>query len=69
MTRPIPILMYHNVGRPPPGVRLRKLYVGAGHFARQMALLRLMGYRGLSMGAAMPYLLRGREINEPVSVR
>jgi peptidoglycan/xylan/chitin deacetylase (PgdA/CDA1 family) len=61
MNRLIPILMYHNVGRPPPGVRLRKLYVGAGHFARQMALLRLMGYRGLSMGEAMPYLSGERQ--------
>jgi len=53
---PIPILMYHNLGRPAAGVRLRKLYVRPGSFYRQMALLRLMGYRGLSMGAAMPYL-------------
>lgn len=53
---PIPILMYHNIGTPPDGAKLRNLYVGAGAFARQMALLRLFGYRGLSMSDAMPYL-------------
>jgi peptidoglycan/xylan/chitin deacetylase (PgdA/CDA1 family) len=54
--RPIPILMYHNLGRPPKGAPLRKLYVRPGSFFRQMALLRLLGYRGLSMREAMPYL-------------
>lgn len=61
----VPILMYHNIGTPPPGVRLRKLYVRTGAFARQMALLRLMGYRGLSMREAMPYLrgqLKGKVV-------
>ena len=52
----IPILMYHNIGVPPQGARLRNLYVRAGAFARQMFLLRLFGYKGLSMSAAMPYL-------------
>lgn len=52
----VPILMYHNLGRPPAGARLRSLYVRRGAFARQMRLLRFLGYRGLSMGAAMPYL-------------
>lgn len=52
----IPILMYHNIGVPPQGARLRNLYVRAGAFARQMWLLRLLGYQGLSMSAAMPYL-------------
>jgi peptidoglycan/xylan/chitin deacetylase (PgdA/CDA1 family) len=52
----IPILMYHNIGVPPQGARLRNLYVRAGAFARQMFLLRLFGYQGISMSAAMPYL-------------
>jgi peptidoglycan/xylan/chitin deacetylase (PgdA/CDA1 family) len=53
--------MYHNIGVPPPGARLRNLYVRAGAFARQMFLLRLFGYRGISMSAAMPYL-RGEKL-------
>jgi peptidoglycan/xylan/chitin deacetylase (PgdA/CDA1 family) len=52
----IPILMYHNIGSPPQGARLRNLYVRKGAFIWQMFLLRLMGYQGLSMSAAMPYL-------------
>lgn len=52
----IPILMYHNIGTPPEGARLRGLYVRSKSFARQMRLLRLLGFQGLSMAAAMPYL-------------
>jgi peptidoglycan/xylan/chitin deacetylase (PgdA/CDA1 family) len=48
--------MYHNIDRPPQGARLRNLYVRTGAFARQMLLLRLLGFQGLSMSAAMPYL-------------
>jgi len=60
----LPILTYHNVARPPRHLRVYKsLYVGPGAFARQMWLLRRLGYTGLSMSAAMPYLrgeARGR---------
>src|SRR5512139_541224 len=52
----VPILMYHNIGTPPEGARLRGLYVRSKSFARQMRLLRLLGFQGLSMAAAMPYL-------------
>lgn len=52
----IPILMYHNLGHPPQGAKLRNLYVRAGAFARQMRVLRMLGFQGLSMSAAMPYL-------------
>lgn len=53
----IPILMYHNIARlPREATRNRSLYVGPGAFARQMWLLRRLGYTGLSMSAAMPYL-------------
>lgn len=54
---PIPILMYHNIAPAPRElVRWRSLYVHPRSFARQMALLHRLGYRGLSMSAAMPYL-------------
>jgi peptidoglycan/xylan/chitin deacetylase (PgdA/CDA1 family) len=54
---PVPILMYHNVARAPRHLKVyRSLYVAPGAFARQLALLRRAGYRGLSMGDAMPYL-------------
>jgi len=53
----IPILMYHQVDEPPPrGTPLRGLVVAPSSFARQMRLLQLLGYRGLSMRDLEPYL-------------
>jgi len=55
--RTIPILVYHQISEAPPkGAPFRGLYVAPGAFARQMALLKLLGYCGLSMGALLPYL-------------
>ncbi|MDA3913356.1 polysaccharide deacetylase family protein [Oleiagrimonas sp.] len=55
--KPIPILMYHHVAPVPPELRaLRGLYVTPRAFARQMRLLRWLGFRGMSMSQAMPYL-------------
>jgi peptidoglycan/xylan/chitin deacetylase (PgdA/CDA1 family) len=53
----IPILMYHQIDVPPPsGTPLRGLVVSPSSFNRQMWLLRLLGYRGLSMRDLEPYL-------------
>lgn len=53
----LPILMYHQIDEPPPsGTPLRGLVVSPGSFARQMWLLKLLGYRGLSMRDLEPYL-------------
>jgi peptidoglycan/xylan/chitin deacetylase (PgdA/CDA1 family) len=58
----IPILTYHNIAPAPAGLhRWRSLYVSPPRFARQMALLHLLGYRGLSMTAAMPWLRGERQ--------
>jgi peptidoglycan/xylan/chitin deacetylase (PgdA/CDA1 family) len=58
----VPILMYHNIARAPKGLRVyRSLYVSPASFARQMVLLRLLGYRGMSMSNAMPYLRGERQ--------
>lgn len=52
-----PIFMYHNIAQAPRGLkRWRSLYVSPGAFARQMWLLKRLGYTGLSMSDAMPYL-------------
>ena len=54
---PIPILMYHQIeAAPPQGAAFRSLYVSPQAFAWQMALLKFLGYRGLSLSALMPYL-------------
>lgn len=58
----IPILMYHQIDEPPPsGTPLRGLVVSPGAFARQMCLLKLLGYRGLSMRDLEPYLKGERQ--------
>ena len=58
----LPILMYHNIASAPAGLQVyRSLYVSPGKFARQMWLLRQLGYTGLSMSAALPYLRGQRQ--------
>jgi peptidoglycan/xylan/chitin deacetylase (PgdA/CDA1 family) len=59
----IPIFMYHQIDRIPPkvdanGVRakFRSLIVSPASFARQMWLLKKLGFRGVSMSELMPYL-------------
>lgn len=55
--QPIPILMYHQIdAAPPKGAPFRSLVVSPQSFARHMALLKLLGYQGLSMQALQPYL-------------
>ena len=65
---PIPILTYHQIAEAPPkGAPYRSLYVAPQDFARQMALLALLGYRGLSMGDLQPYL-RGERRGKVVGI-
>lgn len=64
----IPILMYHQVDvRPPHGAVMRGLVVSPAAFARQMGLLKMLGYQGLSMSALMPYL-RGEKTGKVVGI-
>jgi peptidoglycan/xylan/chitin deacetylase (PgdA/CDA1 family) len=54
---PIPILMYHQIDKPPvKGTPMRGLTVSPASFRRQMALLSALGYHGLSMRDLEPYL-------------
>jgi peptidoglycan/xylan/chitin deacetylase (PgdA/CDA1 family) len=54
---PIPILTYHQIqDAPPKGAPFRSLYVAPAAFSRQMLLLKMLGYQGLSMSALQPYL-------------
>ncbi|HRY30096.1 MAG TPA: polysaccharide deacetylase family protein [Elusimicrobiota bacterium] len=41
----LPVLMYHKVGDPPPGSRLKKLWVSVAKFRRQMEYLKTHGYQ------------------------
>ena len=54
--RPTPIFMYHNIGTASPLDLKPKLYVKKISFRMQMALLSMLGFHGLSMREAMPYL-------------
>lgn len=55
--QPIPVLVYHQIDEAPPkGRPFRSLYVAPPAFARQMGLLKLLGYTGLSMSALQPFL-------------
>lgn len=57
MKRPIPILMYHQVDAPPPsGTPMRGMVVSPQSFARQMALLSWLGFKGVSMRDLEPWL-------------
>ena len=57
MSRPIPILMYHQIDVPPPrGTPLRGLVVAPRAFDWQMAMLKALGLQGLSMQDLEPYL-------------
>ena len=54
--QPIPILTYHQIdAAPPQGSPFRSLVVSPQNFSRQMALLKLLGYQGVSMPALQPY--------------
>jgi peptidoglycan/xylan/chitin deacetylase (PgdA/CDA1 family) len=64
----IPILMYHQIDKPPKrGTALRGLIVAPSSFAWQMRLLRLMGYQGLSMRDLEPYL-QGKKQGKVVGI-
>lgn len=65
---PIPILMYHQIDAPPPrGTPMRGMTVSPASFAAQMGLLRMLGYRGLSMPELLPYL-RGEKSGKVVGI-
>jgi peptidoglycan/xylan/chitin deacetylase (PgdA/CDA1 family) len=65
---PIPILVYHQIEQAPPkGAAFRSLYVSPRSFARQMALLKLLGYQGLSMSQLLPYL-KGQRSGKVVGI-
>jgi peptidoglycan/xylan/chitin deacetylase (PgdA/CDA1 family) len=66
--RPIPILVYHQISEAPPKpAPFRSLCVAPASFARQMALLKLLGYQGLSMSGLLPYL-RGEKTGKVVGI-
>jgi peptidoglycan/xylan/chitin deacetylase (PgdA/CDA1 family) len=67
-TWPIPILVYHQIAEAPKkGAPFRGLYISPAAFARQMVLLKMLGYTGLSMTDLQPYL-RGEKNGKVVGI-
>lgn len=65
---PIPILVYHQIAEAPQsGAPFRSLYVSPSAFARQMSMLKLLGYQGMSMTDLQPYL-RGEKTGRVVGI-
>jgi peptidoglycan/xylan/chitin deacetylase (PgdA/CDA1 family) len=67
-TSPIAILVYHQIDHAPPkGAPFRSLCVAPQAFEWQMRMLSLLGYRGLSMSALLPYL-RGEKTGKVIGI-
>jgi peptidoglycan/xylan/chitin deacetylase (PgdA/CDA1 family) len=65
---PIAILVYHQIAEAPQsGAPFRSLYVSPSAFARQMSMLKLLGYQGMSMTDLQPYL-RGEKTGRVVGI-
>lgn len=58
LIRPIPIFLYHKIAVPPVGrVPYRSMTVHPDKFRNQMHWLHRLGFQGMSLRSAMPYLL------------
>jgi peptidoglycan/xylan/chitin deacetylase (PgdA/CDA1 family) len=62
-----PILMYHSITSMPKGTKMRSLHVHPKRFSLQMKLLKLLGYRGVSITELNPYLT-GNKIGKVVGI-
>lgn len=66
--QPIPVLVYHQIDiAPPKGRPFRSLVVSPSAFARQMRLLKWLGYTGLSMTGLQAYL-SGNKVGKVVGI-
>lgn len=54
---PVPILLYHQIALPPgKPMPFRSMFVHPDTFHRQMTWLKRLGYQGLSLREAVPYI-------------
>lgn len=64
----VPILLYHQIATPPAkGAPFRSMYVSPASFRRQMWLLRRLGFQGLSLREAMPFI-RGEKTGKVAAI-
>lgn len=59
MSRVLPILEYHGIAQPPKAARKRLLYVRPAQFRGQMTLLRLLGFRAVTVSRGLELLRAG----------
>ena len=52
---PVPMLLYHKIDEIPPGTRHPAIYVTPARFAEQLALLRRLGMRGITVADYLAY--------------
>ena len=58
----LPVLMYHKVGTPPPGSKLKKLWVSPAQFRWQMSYLKRHGYAPLTLADVAAHQDAGRPV-------
>ncbi len=59
---PVPIFLYHQIDVPPQHrTPYRSMIVHPDRFRQQMAWLKRLGYRGLSVRDAIPYIYGGKQ--------
>lgn len=63
----IPILMYHSIELMPKNTVMKSLHVPPKKFAFQMWMLKVMGYKALSLKELQPYL-KGNKIGKVVGL-
>ena len=63
----IPILMYHSIQTVTKSTVMRSLHVSPKRFRLQMLLLKIMGYKGLSLRELRPYL-EGKRTGKVVGI-
>jgi peptidoglycan/xylan/chitin deacetylase (PgdA/CDA1 family) len=63
----IPILMYHSIESMPKSTVMRSLHVPPRRFKLQMFLLKILGYKGLSLKDLKPYL-DGKKVGKVIGI-
>lgn len=66
MQQPIPVVMYHSVGRPIPNWIWDNLTIEMGLFEKQILTLKRRGYRSISLDEFRDFQASGKSISERV---
>jgi peptidoglycan/xylan/chitin deacetylase (PgdA/CDA1 family) len=68
-TGPVPILVYHELGEPPPGAPFPRLYVSDSDFEAEMAWLHSNGYQAVTLDEMMNAWFHGAPLpHKPIVI-